>query len=50
MSVVAREKVYKKLIDQCKKVRNCKYCDGFNGVVKHVHGEDATKIVHERYM
>jgi hypothetical protein len=49
MSSVVREKIFRKIIESCKKVRSCQFCDGFNGTVKHVHGLDATLIIHERY-
>jgi hypothetical protein len=49
MTSFTREKLFRKVIESCKKVKNCQFCDGFNGTVKHVHGQDATLIVHERY-
>jgi hypothetical protein len=49
MSSVAREKVFKNIIDACKKVRICQHCEANNGTVKHVHGLDATLIIHERF-
>ena len=49
ISSIARDKIFKNIIESCKKVKNCLHCDGFNGVVKHVHGLDATLIIHERY-
>jgi len=43
------EKLFKEIIDLCKKVKKCPDCNAFNGTVKHIHGVDATQIVHERY-
>ena len=44
---VPREKLFKKLIDICKRCRTCPYCGGYNGVVKKATG--SLKIIHERY-
>jgi DNA-directed RNA polymerase III subunit RPC1 len=44
---VPREKLFKKLIDICKRCRTCPYCAAYNGVVKKASG--SLKIIHERY-
>jgi DNA-directed RNA polymerase III subunit RPC1 len=49
LSFNQRKAIYKKILDACKKIKECEYCCAFNGVVKHVTGTDATIIVHERF-
>jgi DNA-directed RNA polymerase III subunit RPC1 len=45
----ARERIFKNIIDSCKKVKQCTYCGEINGVVKHVQAMEATLIIHDRY-
>ncbi len=42
-----RKNVTKDIIDCCKKIRFCPFCDGINGNVKHITGLGPTIIVHE---
>ena len=41
--------IFKKLVDTCKKVKNCPHCGRFNGTVKKVTGAPTLRIVHERF-
>ena len=43
-----KEKIFKKIVDSCKKIRNCPNCGAQNGIVKSVPGY-ATTIVHDSY-
>jgi DNA-directed RNA polymerase III subunit RPC1 len=45
----ARERVFKSIIDACKKIKQCGHCGEINGVVKHVQAMEATLIIHDRY-
>jgi hypothetical protein len=45
----AREKIFKNIIDACKKVKQCESCGEINGSVKHAQAMEATLIVHDRY-
>lgn len=42
-----REGVFKRLLDRCKRVRQCPRCGSDNGVVKKATG--SLKIVHDPY-
>jgi DNA-directed RNA polymerase III subunit RPC1 len=39
----------KKVVDKCKKQRDCPYCGASNGTVKKITGAPTLKIVHEMY-
>ena len=43
---VRRAAIVKRVVDKCKKVRDCPYCKEHNGIIKKV---GSMKIVHERY-
>ncbi|KAL3802193.1 hypothetical protein HJC23_001737 [Cyclotella cryptica] len=47
--ILGRAGSFKKVLEKCKKARNCPYCHKPNGTVKKVHGAPTLKIVHERY-
>lgn len=47
--VLGRAGSFKKVLDKCKKAKDCPYCHKPNGTVKKVHGAPTLKIVHERY-
>ena len=47
--VLAKSALHKKLVDKCKKVRECPHCGALNGTVKKISGAPTLKIVHERY-
>lgn len=49
LTFIQRKNIFKKIVDACKRVKECESCGAFNGVVKHITGTDATIIVHERY-
>ena len=40
--------ICKKILEQCKKARNCPYCGSINGVVKKA-GQHPLKIIHDRF-
>jgi len=42
---LTRMAIFKKIIAECKKVKNCNYCGAFNGTVKKMPGK-AAKILH----
>ena len=41
--------IFKKVLERCKKSKNCPYCNASNGTVKKISGVDTLKIVHEKY-
>jgi DNA-directed RNA polymerase III subunit RPC1 len=41
--------IFKKIVDKCKKCRECPYCGSLNGTVKKITGAPTLKIVHEKY-
>jgi len=43
-----RDKIFKSVMAECRKVKYCPSCNGVNGTVKKVTGH-ALKIIHERY-
>ncbi len=43
-----RKGVRKEIIDACKKIKKCNYCDGHNGTVKKIQTA-SFKLVHEKY-
>jgi len=47
--VLGKSATFKKVIDKCKKSKQCPYCHKPNGTVKKVHGAPTLKLVHERY-
>jgi len=46
---LTKSALFKKLVEKCKKVRDCPHCSGPNGTVKKISGAPSLKIVHERY-
>jgi len=46
---IGKAGVRKKILDACKKVRQCFRCGAFNGTVKKVQGSETLKLVHEKY-
>jgi DNA-directed RNA polymerase III subunit RPC1 len=49
LSTPHREKVFRNVVENCKKIKKCEYCGAVNGFVKHAQGTDATLIVHDKY-
>ena len=47
--ILGKSATFKKVVDKCKKTRNCPYCAALNGTVKKITGAPTLKIVHERY-
>lgn len=47
--VLAKSGALKKVVEKCKKVRNCPHCNASNGTVKKVSGAPTLKIIHEKY-
>ena len=47
--VLAKTAILKKVIEKCKKSKQCPYCGGVNGTVKKITGAPTLKIVHEKY-
>lgn len=47
--VLAKSGTLKKVVDKCKKQRECPYCGALNGTVKKITGAPTLKIVHEMY-
>lgn len=45
---LSKAQIFKKLVEKCKKVRRCPYCDAMNGAVKKVANVPTLKIIHER--
>ena len=47
--VLAKSAACKKVVEKCKKVRHCPYCNAINGTVKKITGAPTLKLVHEKY-
>jgi len=47
--ILGKSATFKKVVDKCKKTRNCPYCAALNGTVKKITGAPTLKIVHERF-
>ncbi len=47
--VLAKAGSTKKVIEKCKKMRECPYCGAMNGTVKKITGAPTLKIIHEKY-
>lgn len=47
--VLAKTALLKKVIEKCKKSKQCPYCGAVNGTVKKITGAPTLKIVHEKY-
>ena len=47
--VLAKSGAMKKVVEKCKKVRECPYCGASNGTVKKITGAPTLKIVHEKF-
>jgi len=47
--VLARQKLFKKVVEACKKCHTCHRCGARNGAVKKVPGLPTLKVVHEVY-
>ncbi|CAB9505110.1 DNA-directed RNA polymerase subunit beta' (Fragment) [Seminavis robusta] len=47
--ILGKSATFKKVVDKCKKCRNCPYCAALNGTVKKITGAPTLKIVHERF-
>ena len=47
--ILAKGVTFKKVVDKCKKTRNCPYCGALNGTVKKITGAPTLKIVHDRF-
>ena len=47
--VLAKNAILKKVIEKCKKAKQCPYCGSVNGTVKKITGAPTLKIVHEKY-
>eukprot|EP00536_Pseudo-nitzschia_multiseries_P010257 jgi/Psemu1/319821/estExt_fgenesh1_pm.C_3060011 len=47
--VLAKNATLKKVIDKCKKSKQCPYCGAVNGTVKKITGVPTLKLVHEKY-
>jgi DNA-directed RNA polymerase III subunit RPC1 len=47
--VLAKSATLKKVIDKCKKSRQCPHCGASNGTVKKITGAPTLKIVHDKY-
>ena len=47
--VLARAAAFKKVVEKCKKMKQCPYCHAVNGTVKKITGSPTLKVVHERY-
>lgn len=41
--------IFKKVIEKCKKAKQCPYCHASNGTVKKITGVPTLKIIHEKY-
>jgi len=48
IEVLQRRAVLKKVIDRCKRVRNCTRCGDYNGVVKKM-AQPPVKLIHDKY-
>ncbi|OAL45570.1 beta and beta-prime subunits of DNA dependent RNA-polymerase [Pyrenochaeta sp. DS3sAY3a] len=48
MDTLQRSSVTKKIVDDCRKKKNCPYCDALQGTVRKVPGHPL-KIIHNRY-
>ncbi|CAK9872595.1 unnamed protein product [Sphagnum jensenii] len=48
IEVLQRRAVLKKVIDRCKRVRNCLWCGDYNGVVKKL-AQPPIKLIHDKY-
>lgn len=46
---LAKGVVLKKVIETCKKSKQCPYCSAINGTVKKLTGTTSLKIMHEKY-
>lgn len=46
---LAKAATFKKILDKCKKVKVCPFCQAYNGTVKKISGASTLKIIHERY-
>lgn len=47
--VLAKSSSMKKVVEKCKKMRECPYCGASNGTVKKITGAPTLKIVHEKF-
>jgi DNA-directed RNA polymerase III subunit RPC1 len=47
--VLAKSATLKKVIEKCKKSKQCPHCGAINGTVKKITGAPTLKIVHEKY-
>ena len=47
--VLAKTAILKKVIEKCKKSKQCPYCGAVNGTVKKITGAPTLKIVHEKF-
>lgn len=47
--VLAKQGTMKKVIEKCKKMRECPHCGATNGTVKKITGAPTLKIIHEKY-
>ena len=43
-----RNKVFKSIVAECKKVKKCPHCEAFNGTVKKMPNQ-ACRIIHAKY-
>jgi len=46
---LTKQALFKKVVEKCKKAKDCPYCGATNGTVKKITGAPTLKIVHERY-
>lgn len=46
---LAKAALFKKVIEKCKKRKECPFCGAVNGVVKKITGAPTLKIVHDRF-
>lgn len=47
--ILAKHATLKKVVEKCKKARECPYCGASNGTVKKITGAPTLKIIHEKY-
>eukprot|EP00537_Pseudo-nitzschia_pungens_P000576 CAMPEP_0172366942 /NCGR_PEP_ID=MMETSP1060-20121228/17645_1 /TAXON_ID=37318 /ORGANISM="Pseudo-nitzschia pungens, Strain cf. cingulata" /LENGTH=1400 /DNA_ID=CAMNT_0013090977 /DNA_START=167 /DNA_END=4369 /DNA_ORIENTATION=+ len=47
--VLAKNATLKKVIEKCKKSKQCPYCGAVNGTVKKITGVPTLKLIHEKY-
>ena len=47
--VLAKNALFKTVVDKCKKCKDCPHCGALNGTVKKITGAPSLKIIHEKY-